>query len=382
MPAERTVTGRDPATGRPLRVTVAGGIIAAVGDGPPDETRWLAPGLIDLQVNGFGGHDLNAAGLAAETVAALTAGLRARGITTFVPTLVTAEHERITHALVAIAAARRADPGVRRAIPYVHLEGPHLSPEDGPRGVHDVRHIRPPDLREFDAWQAAAGDLVGLVTLSPHYPGADAYIRQLARRGVHVAIGHTHATPEQIHAAARAGARLSTHLGNGAHAVLPRHPNYLWSQLADDRLTAAFIADGHHLPADTLTAMLRAKGLDRSVLVSDAVALAGLPPGRYDTPVGGRVELSGDGRLTAAGTPYLAGAARCLADGVAHVVHACGLSLADALRLATARPGRFVGGRGRIEPGQPAELVRFAFTPGDPGLRPDGVWAGPEHVHS
>lgn len=153
-------------------------------------------------------------------------------------------------------------------------------------------------------------------------------------------------------------------------------------QLADDRLTAGFIADGHHLPADTLTAVIRAKGLQRSLLVSDAVALAGLPAGRYDPPVGGSVELSPDGRLTAAGTPYLAGAARCLADGVAHAVAACGLTLAEAISLATVRPGRFAGGRGRIEPGQPAELIRFAFAPGDPALRLDGVWAGPGHVPS
>ncbi|MZD06121.1 amidohydrolase family protein, partial [Streptomyces sp. SID5785] len=234
--------------------------------------------------------------------------------------------------------------------------------------------VRPPSLDEFEDWQRASDGLVGMVTLSPHHPGSLPYIEQLAARGVHVAIGHTHATPDEIHAAAAAGATLSTHLGNGAHAVLPRHPNYLWSQLADDRLTAGLIADGHHLPPDTLVTMIRAKGADRCVLVSDAVALAGLPPGAYDAPVGGRVELHEDGRLVAAGTPYLAGAARSLAHGVAHVARTTGIGLAAALRMATTGPGRFVGGRGRIAPGQPADLLRFTFTPGDPQLTPHTTW--------
>jgi N-acetylglucosamine-6-phosphate deacetylase len=151
--------------------------------------------------------------------------------------------------------------------------------------------------------------------------------------------------------------------------MLPRHPNYLWTQLADDRLTAGFIADGHHLPADTLIAMIRAKGLDRSILVSDAVALAGLPPGRYETPIGGAVELSADGRLVMSGTPFLAGAARGLADGVAHAATAARLGLGDALRLATRQPGRFAGGRGVLTAGAPADVIQFDWAPGDPALR-------------
>lgn len=374
MTPERSLTGRDPHTGRPITVTVRDGVITGIGDGPGDEARWISAGLVDLQVNGFGGHDLNADGLTAETVSALARALQRRGTTTFVPTLVTAGHEATAEALAVIARAREADPLVAHAVPYVHLEGPHISPQDGPRGVHDADHIRPPCLNEFHAWQKAGDGLVGMVTLSPHHPGTEDYIAALVSHGVHVAIGHTHADPERIRAAARAGASLSTHLGNGAHAVLPRHPNYLWTQLAEDRLTASLIADGHHLPTDTLISMIRAKGEDRTVLVSDSVALAGLPHGTYDTPVGGRVELGADGRLVAAGTPYLAGAARPLADGVAHTVRVTGLGLARALRLATVNPGRFVSGRGRLDVGRPADLIRFAHAPGDTGLRVDTAW--------
>ena len=157
--------------------------------------------------------------------------------------------------------------------------------------------MREPDLAEVRRWQEASGGLVRLVTLSPHSDGAIALVADLVAMGIHVSIGHTDATPEQIHAAAEAGASLSTHLGNGAPAMLPRHPNFIWAQLADDRLTASFIADGHHLPADTLKAMLRAKGLERSILVSDVAAVGGLEPGLYDQPIGGRVQLWPDGRL-------------------------------------------------------------------------------------
>lgn len=188
-----------------------------------------------------------------------------------------------------IAAARESDPLVKHAIPALHVEGPYLAPEDGPRGAHDAGHLRDPSVAEFGRWQEASGGLVKIVTLAPERTGALDYIAELSRRNVIASIGHTAAMPAGIEAAVRAGARLSTHLGNGAHAVIRRHPNYIWTQLAEDRLTATFIADGHHLPADTFTAMLRAKGTDRALLVSDSVELAGCAPGDYTTPVGGRI---------------------------------------------------------------------------------------------
>ncbi|WP_255947883.1 N-acetylglucosamine-6-phosphate deacetylase [Streptomyces odontomachi] len=366
------VTGRDPATGRTLSVSTEGGVIAEVRPASESTDLWLAPGLVDLQVNGFAGHDVNAASVTPTTVAALVRALWKAGVTTVLPTVVTADEERITRALEAVREARDADPRVAHAIPYVHVEGPFLSHEDGPRGVHDARHIRPASSAELHRW----GDLVGMVTVSPHDDAAIEFIRAATRAGVRCAIGHTHASPEQITRAVDAGARLSTHLGNGAHAVLARHPNYLWAQLADDRLSAGFIADGHHLPADTFKAMLRAKGVDRAHLVSDCTELGGLPPGRYRTPVGGEVELSPDGRLGYVGTPFLAGASRSLADGVATALTMADLTLATALRLATANPGRFAGGRGVLVPGAPADLLTFAWQPGDRTLDIRTVVAG------
>ncbi|MFD1717364.1 N-acetylglucosamine-6-phosphate deacetylase [Georgenia deserti] len=358
--------GRDPRTGRTLEVRVHDGRIAEVRPGGPGEDGmpWLVPGLVDLQVNGFAGHDLNGPDVSPDDVAAVTAALARAGTTSYVPTIITAAEAEMARSLRAVAEARRLDPATRRAVPFVHLEGPSISTEDGPRGVHPAEHVRPPDLAELHRLQEAADGLVGMVTLSPHHAGAIEFTRAAVAEGVRVAVGHTHATGEQIRAVVDAGARVATHLGNGAHATLPRHPNYLWAQLAEDRLTAGFIADGHHLPADTLTVMLRAKGAGRAVLVSDSVALAGLPPGEYTTPVGGRVRLGQDGRLGEVGTPYLAGAARPLAAGVATVSRLPGWSLADALELATTAPGRLVGdGRGTLETGAPADLLLLDEVP-------------------
>lgn len=360
----QTLTGRDPHTGEPLTVRCSDGRITALEKGAPGEDLWLSAGLIDLQVNGYHGDDLNADELTVETVLGLARRMLANGVTTFLPTLITASEEKIVHHLRLIAAARQAEPLLARMIPYVHLEGPHIATEDGPRGAHPREHVRPPDIAEFLRWQAVSGNLVGMVTLSPHYANSSEYISALSAHGVHIAIGHSSASVDQIHLAAACGARLSTHLGNGVDSVLPRHPNLLWAQLAEDRLTATFIADGHHLSADTLTAMLRAKTVARAILVSDLVALAGLPPGQYVTPVGGRVDLNADGRLNLAGTSYLAGATAHLKDAIAFVAANTGFRLGEAVEMATANPGLFAGTRGVLRVGAAADLVRFRWEQG------------------
>jgi N-acetylglucosamine-6-phosphate deacetylase len=353
------LTGRDVGTGHGISVVVTEGRIAAVEPVSLTSGPYLAAGLIDLQVNGFRGLDLNDGAVTPARVIALTRMIAGLGVTTYLPTLVTASRASLLSALAAIAEARQQDPLCARMVPFVHVEGPFLAPEDGPRGGHPRQHIRPPDLDEVAEWQQVSGNLVGKITLSPHHDRAHHFIRALADQGILVAIGHTSATAEQIRAAVTAGARLSTHLGNGAAATLPRHPNFIWAQLADDRLDAGFIADGFHLPADTFKAMLRAKGLERSYLVSDTTAAGGLPPGIYDQPIGGRVEVGGDGRLSVVGTPYLAGASRPLKEDVALAIRMADLTLADGLRLASSNPGRFVGHRGRLALGEVADLIVF-----------------------
>ena len=364
----KSFTGRDPLSGESLVVHCADGRIVFIEPGAHDETAWIAPGLMDLQVNGFLGDDFNADDLTSDAVQRLARHILATGVTTFLPTIITASEEKIIHNLRIIAAARQADPLVMQMIPFVHVEGPHIAPEEGPRGAHPLEQVRPPDIAEFMRWQAASGNLVGMVTLAPEYSGVVDYIHALSARGIHISLGHTSANQDQIHAAATAGAHLSTHLGNGVANLLPRHPNLIWAQLADDRLTATFIADGHHLPADTLTAMLRAKTLQRAVLISDLVMLAGLPAGKYVTPVGGKVELHPDGRLNLTESGYLAGATAPLKDAIAYVAANTGFTLGEAVLMATANPGRFTNARGVLRVGSSADLIKFRWEQGDSTL--------------
>lgn len=357
----RFITGRDAFTAQPVKIAIEGNRIQSATPGPDDELAWLSPGFIDLQVNGFNGCDLNGDALDPDTVIELVKHLSATGVTTFLPTLISAPEEKLIRALRAIAEARSASAFAKHAIPFIHVEGPFISPEDGACGAHPRDAIRPPSLAEFERWQSACNGLVGMVTLSPHWPGALEFIAALADKGILISLGHTHATSERIHAAAAAGATLCTHLGNGIAGILPRHPNPIWAQLADDRLIATFIPDGHHLPADTLKSMLRAKTIERSIFISDCTALAGMPPGIYNSAIGGKVELRADSRLTMAGTDMLAGAALSLSDGIAQASSSGVCTLAEAVRMSTENPGRLLGRRGTMCPGAKANLVRFTL---------------------
>ncbi|MFY9645670.1 MAG: amidohydrolase family protein [Terriglobales bacterium] len=372
------ITGRDPKTGRSIDVTVQNGLIAGIEETNGGTDLYLSAGFVDLQVNGRAGFDLNAEQISTGTVIGLTDAMLAKGVTCFAPTIITAPEEGICSRLRVIAEARRIHSKVAACVPFVHVEGPHISPLDGYRGAHPGDAVRPPSIAEFERWQSASGGIVGMVTLSPHFGESVEYIAALVKRGVHIAIGHTHASPVQIRRAVDAGASLSTHLGNGIAPEIPRHRNPIWSQLADDRLTATFIADGHHLPQDVLQVMLRAKGIGRSVLVSDSVALAGMPAGTYTTPVGGRVELRPDGRLCVFGSELLAGSTASLAQCIGHLVRMTKLPLSDAIAMVTANPGRYAGGSGRLTAGSRADLVRFRWT--DEVFIQD-VWLAGEHVH-
>ena len=374
--SSQRILGRDPSTGRGIAITTEGGLIKAIDFLEHGEKQWVSAGFIDLQVNGYAGHDLNGLTLDVATVQALCQAMLKVGVTTFLPTLVTAPEARLVAALRTIREACAQYPDVAAMVAGIHVEGPHIAPEDGPRGAHSAADVRAPSVAEFDRWQQAAGGLVKLVTLSPHWPEAPAYIRHLVKAGVTVSLGHTSADAAQIAAAVDAGATLSTHLGNGSHAMLNRRHNHLWPQLADDRLTAMFIADGHHLTPAQLKAMLRAKGLGRSLVVSDTVTLGGLPAGKYQTPIGGKVELRADGFLAIDdGTGnYLAGAALPMTAAIPVLVKQVGLTLGEAVTLMTAAPGRVVGGRGVLAVGQPADLVAFRWD--GSAARPEvvGVW--------
>jgi N-acetylglucosamine-6-phosphate deacetylase len=224
----------------------------------------------------------------------------------------------------------------------IHMEGPYISPEDGPRGAHPREFTAPASIDDFKRRQDAAAGHIRLVTLAPEVPGALPLIEHLRTSGIRVAIGHTAASPELIRDAINAGATLSTHLGNGCANMIPRHPNFIWEQLAADEMMASLIVDGHHLPPATVKTMIRAKTVRRTILVTDAIAAAGQPPGEYR--LGGvTVRLDETGRVAVPGAPNLAGSALALDRAVANTVRFAGVSLEDALAMASTNPASYLG---------------------------------------
>lgn len=329
-----------------------------------DSRTYLAAGFIDLQVNGFAGVDYCAPDAPLEEIGRSIRAQFATGVTRFFPTVITGSPENMTGALRNLARAKRELPE-GPAMEAFHVEGPYISPEDGPRGAHPREWPRRPDLDEFARMQEAAEGNIRLLTLSPEWPDSARFIERVVGEGVVVSIGHTKANTAQIDDAVRAGATLSTHLGNGAHAVLPRHPNYIWDQMADDRLAASFIVDGIHLSPSFLKVALRAKGIERSVLVTDAVMPAGCEPGRYRL---GQmdVELRTDGSVRLVTEGRLAGSALKMDRGVSNLMRIAGLTLRDAITMATrnpARVGRIPSRQKGLTPGERADVVRFDYNP-------------------
>jgi len=294
------------------------------------------PGLVDLQVNGFGGVDFNASDLTADRVEAALDRIRATGVTRCLPALVTSSYDDF------FARARVLSRVPSPAIAGIHMEGPYISPDDGPRGAHPRAHVRPASVDDFKRRQDAAHGRIVLVTLAPEVDGALPLVEYLARSGVRIAIGHTAATPDQIARAVAMGATLATHLGNGCAQMLPRHPNPIWELLAADDVFASLIVDGHHLPPATVKAMIRAKGVERTILVTDAVAAAGCAPGTH-TIGGVTSELSADGRVSLPGTPYLAGSALTLDRAIANAVRYTGLPIDAVIPMASTIPARYLG---------------------------------------
>lgn len=376
--------GFDYRTGHAVRVEF-GAAIEAVDElvGPVEGIdTWLAPGFIDLQVNGFAGVDYCSPHSSLEEIGRSIRAQFACGVSRIYPTVITGSAADMQGALRNLAKARRELPE-GEAFEAIHAEGPFISAEDGPRGAHPVKQARPPSLEEWRRMQDAAEGNIRLLTLSPEYEGSAHFIQEVVSEGVVVSIGHTKATAEQISDAVSAGATMSTHLGNGAHAILPRHPNYIWEQLAEDRLTASFIVDGIHLPPCFLKVALRAKGIERSVLVTDAVMPAGCAPGEYAL---GEIEvtLHPEGKVTLRGGTRLAGSALKMDDGVTNLMRLAGLGLRDAVTMATtnaARAGR-VGGRMRgLNPGDRGDLVEFGFDAQEKKISVQRTWMSGKLVY-
>jgi N-acetylglucosamine-6-phosphate deacetylase len=309
---------------------------ARIKNSPPALKLVKFPGFFDLQVNGCAGVDFNDPRTTEPELLRAIAAQRATGVTRFLPTLITSSLDNFS--LCASHLLRLQHP----AVAGIHMEGPYISPEDGPRGAHPGRYVVAASVQDFQWRQEAVQGQIRLVTLAPEVPGAIKLIEFLANNGVRAAIGHSAASPEIIRDAIAAGATLATHLGNGCANPLPRHPNLIWEQLAADELHATLIVDGHHLPPATVKTMVRAKTPARTMLVTDAISAAGCAPGEYQLN-GGRVVLDANGRVTQKGKPWLAGSSLTMERAVANTVKFTGLTLDEILPMASVLPAKFLG---------------------------------------
>nr|WKN37296.1 amidohydrolase family protein [Tunicatimonas sp. TK19036] len=365
-PAEVTsIKGINCISGIPQQLTISDGSVEQVGSiaKSDEELPLMGTGLIDLQVNGIDGVDFNNTSLHHKDVLKATQYLLSKGVTTFFPTLITNADDNVLKLLETLRLACEKYPLVEACVGGIHLEGPFISEVEGARGAHNLQYIKAPDWQWVQKCQEVSGGRVKLLTLSPEWEGTNELIRQCRQQGILVAIGHSFATPEQIQSAVKAGATLSTHLGNAIPLMLPRHPNLLWEQLAQDDLYASIIADGFHLPNAFLKVAIRAKG-DKTILVSDATCFSGMTPGTYQTHIGDEVILEKGGRLAMKKSPdLLAGATKCLVEDVQYLLTQDLASLKTTWQMASTNPAAFLGKtEHRLLPGQPADIVLFHLT--------------------
>ena len=288
--------------------------------------------LFDFQVNGFGGIDFQRDDLTAREMLGAVEALQRHETGQIFLTLITDTIDRLCRRFEQHERLRAAEPRIAKLIVGYHLEGPWLSPEPGYCGAHPAAPMHAPSEAEFQRLQAAAGGRIRLVTLAPEWPGSDTFIALLAHAGVHVALGHTQASDADIDRAIAAGARFCTHLGNGVPLTLPRHDNVVQRLLARDELIACFIPDGIHVPPFALKNFFRAKSPQRVLFTTDAMAAAGMPPGRY--ALGGlQIDVGADGVARQPGGQGLAGSTLTPDEGVRRVAKYLGLSIAAARQL-------------------------------------------------
>ncbi len=358
---------------KPIEVEVKGGFIENINLLLKSDQNlpYISPGFFDLQVNGYKGSDYSLEDFLEEHLKNIITELAASGTTQHIPTIVSSPQEIILVNLKIISKAINFSPDIKEAIPGIHIEGPFISPEEGPRGCHDQSFIRNPDFEEFRQWQEAAEGRIVMVTIAPEREGSMDFIRKVTRTGVKIAIGHTGAAPEIIKEAVEAGAQFSTHLGNGSYQILPKVKNYIWEQLAADELFTGIICDGFHLPASVVKVFARAKGLERLILTSDVALAGGLNPGIYKWG-NMEVEVFKDGHLGLAGTGILAGAGHFLNWDIAHFIRFTGNNLANTIPLCTTNPVKIIempNNYGKLEVGAPANLTLFHYQAGDDRLQ-------------
>ncbi len=351
-------------TGKPVRIEVHQGIIRDIHNidrlRKDAETLIVAPGLIDDQINGYANVDFSGAGLSLNDISTAASAIRAGGVTTFVPTMITGSNELLISNLKLMDQACVSDNFISKSVPGIHLEGPYISAEEGYRGCHPIKYIHNPSWEEFVTFQEAAGGRIIQVTVAPELKGAMDFINRCSRAGIVVSIGHTAASAELVSEAVDNGAVLSTHLGNGCANMIHRHRNPLWAQLANDDLTISIIADGLHLLPEEMQVFYRVKGPDNIILVSDVIYLAGMNPGKYSF-LGAEVVLTEEGMLLNPELNCLAGASFPLKKGVENMMKLTGCTLPQSVNMASVNVARILNlyDRGDLAIGKRADLMLF-----------------------
>ena len=357
---QQTTTSRVIISGptKPLAFFVAGdGRIASVDAPQNTEANEMSTlGMVDLQVNGFGGIDFNKDDLTAEELDHALTAMLATGVARCLPTIITAHTECLRARLRALDSAicnSRLGPVM---IDGIHIEGPFLSAKDGYAGCHPKDAMRLPSIENFDYLTEGLRTPIAMMTLAPEHDGSTQFIRELVSRGTTVSLGHTRATRDQILQAIEAGATMSTHLGNGIAHMLEKNNNPLFAQLGEDRLIAGLIADGVHVPPYMLQSWIRAKQVSRVALVTDATAAAATRPGTY-TLGDVTIERGTDGIVREPGSPYLAGSGVTLDQCVRNIMNWHGYDLATTFCMARNTPLSVLGKSAIPSVGDIAECV-------------------------
>jgi N-acetylglucosamine-6-phosphate deacetylase len=315
----------------------------------------IAPGFLDIHIHGSCGHDVMEDDPAA--LPAVQRMLAEHGVTGFFPTTVTAPLDALLSALDRLATAienAHNTPGVRAQPLGIHLEGPFIS--HAQRGVHPPEFLLEPSLSLFEKlWQVSRGH-IRLITIAPELPGALEVISEATKRGVCVSLGHSDADSKTTRTAIAAGARHATHTFNAMRPLRQREPGIIGEVLMHPGVTADLIADGVHLDPLIVGLILQSKGVDSSVLITDAISAAGMPDGKYHL---GSLDVQvRKGKCLANGK--LAGSVLTMDRAVRNVTSFAGWTLQQALRPATLNPARVIGlaeKKGALVPGADADMV-------------------------
>jgi N-acetylglucosamine-6-phosphate deacetylase len=311
--------------------------------------QWVAPGFIDVHVHGGGGHDMMDA--TPEAIHGMARFFARHGVTSYLPTTMSAPAEAIVRALENVAACPQPEDGAQHL--GVHVEGPYLSADFPGAQAPDV--LRLPDPAEYARWFASG--VVRLITLAPELDGALEMVDEGVRQGIEFAIGHSGASYEQVLMAADHGVRQATHTFNGMLGLHHRKPGTLGGVLTDDRIYAQIISDGIHTHPAMVKLLLRAKGADRTMLITDAIRAAGLPDGAYD--LGSQPVTVRDGICRIA-SGSLAGSTATMDAVLRNVMQFAGLTLPEAIPMATSVPAaamNLAGRKGVLQPGADADVV-------------------------